>query len=177
MVIRVNTEEFIDWVENVVDDLTEYLCDAFPELSREGVMYELYAAYSEMTIRGEPMGFEEVIRRGIDGGERGPPRTNWAGCDWGSDLLEQLRQENEEREAVRQYAALTSPQLTERLRDLAWRDGDCQLQVLELHRALKLPPESDRWLQVMFPGGHSMASLEEVEESIHLYGHCTDIPF
>ena len=177
MVIRINTEDFIDWVQCVVDDLTEHLCDAFSELSREGVMYELYAAYSEMTIHGEPMGFDEVIRRGIDGGERGPPQTSWTGCDWGLDLLELQRQEHEEREAIHQYAALTSLPLTERLRALACIDGDTQRQALELHRALKLPPESDHWLRVMFPGGHFMESLEDVEETIRRYGHCTDIPF
>lgn len=181
MVVQIYSEAYVDWMEDVVDGLTEQLCDAFPELSAEGVMHALYGVYVEM-INGKRLRFDEVIQRGIDGGERGAPLMDWAGTEVDPLVRQREREaillaQQQEREAIRLYTELTSPQLVERLQELVSLNGSCQLQVLELHRALNLPPESDHWLRLMFPGGHSLESLAEVEETIHQHGYSTDIPF
>ena len=184
MVVTLYSEAYVDWMEDVVESLTEQLCDAFPELSAEGVMHALYGVYTEMIIRGEMLRFDEVLLRGIDGGERGLPVMDWAGTEVEQDPLARQREREalhlaiqREREAIRLYSELTSPLVVQRFQELVGLNGTCQLQVLELHRALDLPPESDHWLRLMFPGGHSLESLAEIEENIHQHGYSTDIPF
>ena len=168
----INSEACIDWVETAVEQLTEQLCDANPALAWRGVLYALYGAYDDILIRGMPLRFEEVIQRGIRGGADDQEIADTCREYWFSPLdLQRMR------EAMRQYAALTSPSIAQSIHALAQHDAACQLQALELHRSLALPQAGDRWLQEMFPSGHRAESLTALEKQLHNAPLYTDIPF
>lgn len=167
MVVVPCSDAYSEWLEDVVWSLRNALCDAQPELCEDGTLYALYTAYNDLIFSGSSLDFDAVLQRGTSGGASLTHTVD--------DLHGPSPQQA--REAVAGYARFTSQAVADRMLELTQGDSTLQLQALELHRALALPPESEAHLRNMLPSGQRLRSLAELESFIRKGGFSSDIPF